>query len=58
MSHLYKRKVKLFLKLELSRLWKARKCIFGVCGWKTTTPRMHLLHCPMRPRLPVTNVVV
>jgi len=22
---------------------KARKCIFGICGWKTTTPRMHLL---------------
>jgi len=33
--------VKLLLNLELSRLTKARKCILGWCGWKTTTPRMH-----------------
>jgi len=44
--------VKLFLNLELSRLRKVRKCIFGLCRWKTTTPRMHLLRCPRRPRLP------
>jgi len=31
-GHLCKRNVKLFLNLELSRLRKARKCIFGLCG--------------------------
>jgi len=51
MGHLCRRNVKLFLNLELSRLGKARKCIFNLCGWKTTTPRMHLLRCPRRPRL-------
>jgi len=34
------------MNLELSRLRKDRKCIFGLCGWKTTTPRMHLLRWP------------
>jgi len=53
MGLVYRRNVKLFLNLELSRLRKARKCIFGLCGWKTTTPRMHFLCCPRRPRLPV-----
>jgi len=38
------------MNLEIFRL---RKAIFGLCGWKTTTPRMHLLCCPWRPRLPV-----
>jgi len=47
--------VKLFLNLELSRLRKSRKCIFGFWGWKTTTPRMHLLRSLRRPHLPVTE---
>jgi len=34
MVHLCRRNVKWFLNLELSRLRKARKCIFGLCGWK------------------------
>jgi len=33
MGHLCRRNVKLFLNLELSRLRKARKCIFGLCWW-------------------------
>jgi len=32
MGHLCRRNVKFFLNLELSRLRKARKCIFGLCG--------------------------
>jgi len=32
MGHLCRRNVKLFLNLELLRLRKARKCIFGLCG--------------------------
>jgi len=32
MGHLCRRNVKLFLNLELCRLRKARKCIFGLCG--------------------------
>jgi len=32
MGHLCRRNVKLFLNLELSRLRKARQCIFGLCG--------------------------
>jgi len=31
-GHFCRRNVKLFLNLELSRLRKARKCIFGLCG--------------------------
>jgi len=42
MGNLCRRNVELFLNLEHSRLRKARKCIFGLCGWTTTTPRMHL----------------
>jgi len=53
-GHLCRRNVKLFKHLEVSRLRKARKSIFGLCGWKTT-PRMHLLHCPRRPRLQRLN---
>jgi len=32
MGHLCRRNVKLFYNLELSRLRKARKCVFGLCG--------------------------
>jgi len=32
MGHPSRRNVKVFLNLELSRLRKARKCIFGICG--------------------------
>jgi len=32
MGHLCRRNVKSFLNLELSRLRKVRKCIFGLCG--------------------------
>jgi len=32
MGHLCRKNVKLFLSLELSRLRKARKFVFGLCG--------------------------
>jgi len=48
--------VKLFLNSELSRLTKTRKCIFGSCGWKTTTPRMHFL--PGMTVMLMTSVVI
>jgi len=54
MGNVCRRNAKLFLNLEFSRLRKDRKCIFGLCGWKTTTPRMHFLRCPRKPHLPLT----
>jgi len=41
MGHLCRRNVKLFLNLELSRLRKARKCIFGLVD-----ERQQLPECP------------
>jgi len=33
--------------------WEKPENVFLAYVWKTTIPRMHLLRCPRRPRLPV-----